>query len=403
MPASESQEAKSYRINGFSESMESIEAFKHNRNLRQGLSALRIDRNRIEPILIEDLGTYVAYITENLKYDIKRPIYYRVHANVNYYNVPSILRSSENIEDENWLYDECLRKFPEGFRNCPNMISKLLYIQHYNGSTRLLDLAESPLTTLAFGVGYNGKFSDRSDSEAVFSTVTVFRAPERNAGEYMKHSSSSTVSVLCAPAGFGREFLYGHALMAYHADGFQSRLPDFLYFRDLIRRSVIVSVPQDNPRIRNQKGAFIVSNANELVSAKGSESHARELMDYILHVEPSSGELPLNLARLKDGRPGFEHLRNFSAFDFLFRKEEPYSLDNKYQEYRDDPFDLERLYFRGRDGRRPVFFIPPHAKNKIRQQLASIGYTYDYIYPEADTIFHGIPVEAEKGRKRLEA
>ena len=113
MASYESPEAKSYRVNGFSESEENINAFSNNRKLKQDLSALNIDSGRINPILVDNLKTYIDYTTENLKYDIRRPIYYRVHANVNYINVPSAMRSAWEIEDENWIYEECRRKFPK--------------------------------------------------------------------------------------------------------------------------------------------------------------------------------------------------------------------------------------------------------------------------------------------------
>lgn len=70
--------------------------------------------------------------------------------------------------------------------------------------------------------------------------------------------------------------------------------------------------------------------------------------------------------------------------------ESMYSPNNKIKQFREDPFNLEKLYYRNKDGKRPVFFIPPNAKEEIREELEILGFRYDSIYPEIDTVFHEV-------------
>ena len=55
----------------------------------------------------------------------------------------------------------------------------------------------------------------------------------------------------------------------------------YIPLKDVIRRSA--RVPQDNPRIKNQQGAFFIINANKVKNMTWKDKDADELTDYILN------------------------------------------------------------------------------------------------------------------------
>ena len=63
------------------------------------------------------------------------------------------------------------------------------------------------------------------------------------------------------------EFSLEKFQMFYKNDGHLSFDENYISFRDLVSRSVIVRTPKMNERIRNQQGAFILVNANEFVDS----------------------------------------------------------------------------------------------------------------------------------------
>ena len=395
---SESSFEKSKRINGFAQSDSVIQRYKRENNgCEQRLEDLYIDRSRVEPIFISSIAEYIKKLEEILPKEnmYSNPVFYRVHGNLNYWNCPTSLRTEKNISDEDWMYNEFVRRYPDEFADCKNTFEALLTMLHYGSFSRCMDLTESPLATLGIACVKDGKFQSRNDtSDYTFATVQLFRAPEENTDLYLKYANSQTVSVLSCMARLEKEFMYGHALMAHKQDGFFNTIDKFIYFRDLIRRSVIVRPSALNPRIKNQKGAFILCNACEVTDFY-TEVGIKAL-DFTKAVieEKVDDNLPANVERIRNGDSktlniDVSRLKKFDVWDYGFKKIEPYSLDNKIEEFKEDPFNLDPLYFR-KNGKRVVFFIPPKAKKEIRKQLEVLGFGYDNIYPEIDTVFHEI-------------
>lgn len=65
-------------------------------------------------------------------------------------------------------------------------------------------------------------------------------------------------------------------------------------------------------------------------------------------------------------------------------------MDNRAPLMQNDPFDIKRLYYRDSDTAQILVLIPPTAKKKILRQLANIGITEDFIYPELDSVSHAL-------------
>ena len=386
----ESEEDKSYRVNGFCQSSSSIGAIKRGQNITD-LRGIRFNSTlKIKPFLITSVDDYMKKVTEVVgDFDYKKPVFYRAHANANYYNVPSSLRTDKGIENEDFMVQEFQRRYSSQFSKCTNTLERLVVMQHYGSFSRCLDVTESPLVALAFVCLEEKKFGGDSDAHKnQYGTITVFSADGDR--EDIKGFDSNTVGVLANTAKCKRNFDYGNLEIHYHNDGFGSQLRNFIYFKDIIRQSVIVRTKQDNPRILNQRGAFILVNANEIVSCGKCPLSPNALMRRVID-NPNDKGKPLNVVRLKHEHNGIDE------WDFSFKKVIPYSMSNNYEEFRSDPFDLRRLYLRDkRTHEQIVFFIPPGCKEKIKKQLESLGFTYDFLYPEVDTVFHEIVEKVTK-------
>ena len=266
------------------------------------------------------------------------PVFYRVHSDCNYYNVPSVLREGK-VKDEKWYFNEFLRRYPDAFKECENTFEKLVVMQHYGSNSRLLDLTESPLATLGFACVKEGKFSkENDDSRYKFATVTVFRVPKDDVYDCLKNPDSSTVSVIANCANLDSDFSYGNVDMQYRKDGFMSYLQHFIYFKDIVRNSVIVRTRHNNPRIKNQKGAFLIVNANRLIDFgdKNFGISADEFTRAIINETSDEKHQLLNLLRLKEGKGKEVNInadfKDAIEWHFKFQKIEPYSLDNEIKE-----------------------------------------------------------------------
>ncbi len=384
MTDNEKPEDKSYRVNGFCQRRSVFESIKRGQIITD---LLGIDFNqsfRLKPIVITSVDEFIKKVTTEVgDFDYQNPVFYRAHADANYLNVPSSLRSDKGIENEAFMFQELQRRYPEQFSKCTNTLERLVVMQHYGSFSRCLDVTESPLVALAFVCLDEKKFNNRlEDHKYCYGTITAFRAKDNK--EDIKGFDSSTASVLANTAKCERKFKYGHLEVNYHNDGFGSHLDNFIYFRDIVRHSIIVRTKQDNPRIRNQRGAFILVNANEIENCGKCPLSPNSLMKRVIDA-PSDKGLPLNVVRLQHGYNGIDE------WDFCFRKVNPYNINNKYDEFKSDPFNLKRLYLKDKKTQEQiVFFIPPGCKEKIRRQLESLGFTYDFLYPEVDTVFHEI-------------
>ncbi len=375
----ESQEDKSYRVNGFCQRNASIE-----HRFLSDLSGICFNQSfRIKPVLITSVDEFVRKITSEIgSPNYKNPVFYRAHANSNYINIPTSLRSDRAIDKENFILQEFRRRYPEQFSKCTNTLEQLVVAQHYGSFSRCLDITESPLVALAFVCLEEKKFNRGDNHKSHYGTISVFHAS--NEREDIKGFVSSTAGVMANSAKCDANFKYGNLEIFYHNDGFGSQLRNSIYFRHIISHSVIVRTKQDNPRIRNQRGAFILVNANEIIDCGKCQLSPDSLMKCVMNNPDDNGQ-PLNVVRLE------HEYKGINEWDFSFRKVNPYSMCNKYEEFKSDPFDLKRLYFKDKETKEQiVFFIPPGCREKIRGQLESIGYTYDFLFPEVDTVFHEI-------------
>lgn len=376
---------KSLRVNGWGEPL-----YLSNRSeSSKSLDDLTIDRTKIKPYLIDSVEEFVKVITR-FKIERQNPIFYRGHLLANYLNLPASFRK-EKVGKENILVKEFQKRFPIECHNQQNTFEELALMQHYGLATRLLDITENPLAALYFACKPNLKFNRNDEgTEKNCGTILLYIAPPEESNSIdlpsettefeLKYSNSNTVSIIANTALCEESFEYGRLDMLCRNDGRTNIIEDFIYFKDIISRSVMVRSPLNNKRMQNQQGAFILCNANQVIKMPKAASISKE--SFTNNVISKKG--PKNLAEIHHKK--IPEFGDCDKWDFGFKKVVPYSLDNPIKQFQDDPFDIRRLLFKDESKRQVVFFIPPQYKKCILNQLEILGITDSFIYPEMDTV-----------------
>ncbi len=337
----------------------------------------------VKPKVITCLRDYIDFIS-TLESSYENPVFYRGQGNANYLINPSSLR--KNPANERRMIESFERRFSNELNSCENDMARLVLMQHYGLGTRALDISENPLAALYFACSPMKKFNTNRESEkSEWGEITIFKDPdeENEKKPYdLKQIHSSTVSIISSTAFMKKEFNLWELGMEWKKDRNYMHDEKFIQLRDIIRRSVIVRVPQNNPRIKNQQGAFIIVNANEVLEINGQEKNANNLTKYLLENEY------INFHDVLDN-PKWGNLFVNNSWELKFGKIKPYSGKNTCKIFDIDPFNLRRIFYK-KDGVQQVVLIPPERKDEIVRELSRFNITEDFIYPDMDCVANEI-------------
>lgn len=166
---------------------------------------------------------------------------YRGQASKHWNLMPSVMRDREDYLNEELYIKECLRQYPEEFKNM-SKIDMLIKMQHYGIPTRLLDLTSNPLVALYFAC------ASQPDEDGV---VYVTQGP-------VARSSDLYINVIV-------ECLFSyksHGKVYVPSSGIQ--IGEKSLSKDSIEKIIGYEAPLvfqaslSNPRIRNQNGYFAI-------------------------------------------------------------------------------------------------------------------------------------------------
>ena len=339
---------------------------------------------KVKPTVITSFKDYVNFISElNISY--KNPVFYRGQGNANYPVNPTVLRC--HPKNEKNIIDAFYRKFSNEINSCNTDMERLVFMQHFGLQTRALDITESPLAALYFACSPMKKFGKNRGAEmSHWGEIIIFQEKnDETASDELKPIYSSTVSIISSVAYMDEKFSLWQLGMQWKKDNNYMREEKYIRLKDIIRRSLIVRVPQNNPRIKNQQGAFIMVNANKITSI-GEEKgpKCKELTEFILNAKED-----ISFDSLQCKSRWKSNFSKLNTWNLWFGKIRPYSDDNEIKIFDTDPFDLERLYYKD-NGVQQVVLIPPSCKEKIVQELAKYNITEDFIYPDMDNISNEI-------------
>ena len=348
---------------------------------------------KVHVTVIESLEEYVHFVG-GIETTFENPVFYRGQTNANYLLTPYSLRS--NPENEHLLIEAFSRRFSNEVDSCRNAVSKLVLMQHYDLKTRLLDITENPFAALYFACVPYKKYrrTNEDEEKAAWGEIVLFR---EKAEEYetrperLKTVESSNASVIANTAFMDREFSLWHLGSFWKKDANQTYDERYINLKSIVRASFIVRVPQNNRRIKNQQGAFILSSANTAYLWKNERyEKEKELTEYILKRDYTSYSDMLEKGPFKND------LDKTQTWLMNFRKVKPYSDDNEFDVFKSDPFDMRRLLYKDKKGIQHVVLIPPGAKKKLASELGKFNITEDFIYPDMDSVANEINTRITK-------
>lgn len=265
---------------------------------------------KVEEIEIKSVVEYITEVNKLLKKSKFNPnthtAFFRGHANKDWKLEPGLLRNDGYIENEHLMYRTIIAQQTSEFSTCTSALDYLVKMQHYGLPTRLLDLTTNPLIALYFACEYQAYSTSNKET----GEIIVLNVPTIS----IKHYDSDTISILANIAkckeeeikinlnfdkwnstDFSEEYLskieeekdfdeyrksfnkLGQIQLLLHQISLEKS-----HFQSIINpcdlaRVYIVNVKQDNQRIRNQMGSFVlfglgISKENDslMLSKKGA-------------------------------------------------------------------------------------------------------------------------------------
>ena len=355
------------------------------------------DKLKVRPKIIRTLAEYINFIKE-IESSYKNPVFYRGQTNADYLLTPNCLRI--NPKNEHLMINAFYRKFFDELNKCHTSMEKLAVMQHFFLPTRCLDISESPLMALYFACSHMKKFRTKiiklnengeeikDNEEDDWGEIVLFKEPEDDeyaASENLKNVESSSISIIANTAFMEEDFSLWHLGARWKKDVDIGHDEKYIDLRSIVRRSYIVRVPQNNVRIKNQQGAFIMANAN-MAYIDEKENESKKLTEKII----ASDYITYHDLIEK----GY-NLNETETWDLHFKKIKPYSDENELEIFRTDPFDLHRIFYK-KNGVQQVILIPPKCKESILNELAKLNITEDFVYPDMDNVAHEISEQLNK-------
>lgn len=336
---------------------------------------------KVQPIIISNLEEYMKFIN-TVETSFANPVFYRGQTNADYLLTPNCLRI--NPKNENLMIEAFSRRFFDELSNCKSSMEKLVVMQHFQLPTRCLDISESPLMALYFACSHMKKFRKEiiTQENEDWGEIILFQEyceEGEKRPENLKSIESSNISVIANTAFMEEKFSLWHLGARWKKDVDIGHDERFINLRTIVRSSYIVRVPQNNIRIKNQHGAFIMANAN-IAFIERDEKKSKKLTEQIIN------EDYIDYNDLIDRK---WDLSETKTWELRFKKIKPYSDENELDFFKTDPFDLQRLFYR-KDDIQQVVLIPPDRKKSILEELRKLNITEDFVYPDMDNVANEI-------------
>lgn len=373
-------------------------------------------------------------------------IYFRGHSDKRWKLTPSILREQGFIKNEHLMYRTAIAKQAEEFTSCSSTLEHLVKMQHYNLPTRLLDLTTNPLVALYFACEehQDSKLNDKdgevitlkvptqsikhhdSDTISVLANIAKCKAEEVEINLYPENwDDGNFYDGLNTEDKRHKKFV--HSIGKYYRDEIKNLLsennvPEKLntLLNSLCKLASFLDTPYKpvffEPNGNQRSKEDILREADEIILTpykqsipkklstiltKGTNSADRQLAyvkwfnaqgstKLLLHqirLEKNHFQaqiVPQDLARTYVVHPkqSNQRIRNQMGTFILFGLGLDHSTD-KLTLSKHKKISIPDEWILTQDQR---FIIPANKKKEIIQELARLGISKFFIYPELETL-----------------
>lgn len=388
--------------------------------------------------------TSVVDFIKALKKDIDDPlsenrgteVFYRGHADESWDLKPSIFRSDEGIKNEHLLFRDMVAHVPRDFSECKSALDYLVQMQHYELPTRLLDVTTNPLVALYFACQPAGDTTVSGIVNAAFDAACGIafdaEAYAENDPDGSSISSDSDrleailssvgvlAGVLAAANTKHEENPIGDRMLSYIVAPLIKEFPDLaVEIRagvDAGKKAAIeagpkdgavylFSIPEDSQKHYDSNTISVLANLAKCddsdIDFSMKRSSDEEEHNRLEEFNEQDG-IRILLRQIKEEKPYFEPLIRPDDLSSIFLVKPKYGnprITNQAGAFflfglgidQDDPLDQEKqsLAKGGHveipsDWIRHKFIVPKKKKKQILKELALLGITESYIYPEID-------------------
>jgi hypothetical protein len=273
---------------------------------------------------MEPVSSVADYVAKCLVYrQPKRIVLFRGENDTYHEMLPSIYRRGyDYINYEHYIFKETLSRFPEEMAAQKLTVEKLIFMQHYEIPTRLMDISRNPLAGLFFAC-YGEETRERD------GRIFVFAVPEAE----MRYCDSDTVSLianLCErPPDFSVDDEFGiekliRGITEREKPNFE--LAKYYHDRNLFNQVLAVRPRLNNPRIIRQDGYFLLFGINGVKSRPATITSSWRLDEIIIPAARKKALLEeLSFLNINESFffPDYKHLAN--TFQHQFQNPEPSS------------------------------------------------------------------------------
>ena len=336
---------------------------------------------------------------------------------------PSIFRSPKGLEKEHLLFRDMVARMPQSFSGCKSTLDYLVQMQHYELPTRLLDVTTNPLVALYFacvqqehtgkenlegvirgafaGANLHTASRDTTESVAIGMTGAVAGALAATAGwteESATVVARGLVEMLCERKGeHSEEILAKVTEVATKAAKLGSLTSVEVNGRDGV--VYLFSVPIDKVKHYDSDRVSVLANLAKCKISK--ECLALPSVDSF-NEQP---DIRVLLSQIKEEKPYFQPLiryQDLTSLVLVKAKNSNQRIINQMGafflfglgRYRSKPgssAETTRFFLKRTRAEVPTkwikrkFIIPKgEVKKKILRELAQIGITESYLFPEMD-------------------